>query len=36
MNLDITLEEALLGFSKTIKHLDGHDVTIKSQGSEIV
>ena len=30
MNLDITLEEALLGFRKTIKHMDGHVVEIKS------
>ena len=36
MNLDITLEEALLGFSKTIKHMDGHDVEIKSDPLEII
>jgi DnaJ-class molecular chaperone len=36
MNLDISLEEALLGFTKTFKHLDGHDVIVKSQGSEII
>ena len=28
LNLDISLEEALLGFSRTIRHLDGHEVTI--------
>ena len=28
LNLDITLEEALLGFSRTIRHLDGHEVLI--------
>jgi len=24
MNLDLSLEEALLGYDKTINHLDGH------------
>ena len=36
MNLDITLEEALLGFSKTIKHMDSHMVEIKSDPMEII
>lgn len=36
MNLDISLEESLLGFTKTFKHLDGHDVTVKSQELEII
>jgi DnaJ homolog subfamily B member 11 len=27
--LDISLKEALLGFEKEIKHLDGHTVTVK-------
>eukprot|EP00967_Tisochrysis_lutea_P138613 scaffold250554_cov33-Tisochrysis_lutea.AAC.1 len=32
MNLRITLQQALLGFSKTIHHLDGHDVVIANSG----
>lgn len=28
INLDITLKEALLGFDRNIKHLDGHNVGI--------
>ena len=36
MNLDITLEEALLGFRKTIKHMDGHEVVITSDPLEII
>ena len=36
MNLDITLEEALLGFTKTIRHMDGHTVEIKSDPMEII
>lgn len=36
MNIDITLEDALLGFRKTIKHMDGHEVEIKSDPMEII
>ena len=32
MDMDITLREALVGFTKTIQHLDGHDVEITSNG----
>ena len=31
VEVPITLEESLLGFTKTIKHLDGHDVTISEK-----
>jgi len=36
VNLDIELQEALLGFSKTITHLDGHLVTVTSLPNEII
>jgi len=36
MNMDITLEESLLGFSKSFKHLDGHEVIVKSEPGEII
>lgn len=36
MNLDISLEEALLGYDKTINHLDGHSVRLRSNTNEIV
>lgn len=36
MNLDITLEESLLGFSRTIKHMDQHEVEIKSDPQEVI
>ena len=35
MNLDISLQESLLGFTKTITHLDGHTVTVQSDPLEI-
>ena len=35
-NLDISLEEALLGFSKRITHLDGHLVEVSSNGESVV
>lgn len=31
-SLEITLEEALLGFTKSITHLDGHKINIKKTG----
>ena len=31
MNMDISLRDALLGFSKTITHMDGHTVEIKRE-----
>ena len=31
MDMDITLKEALLGFKKTINHLDGHEVVITQE-----
>lgn len=32
----ISLEESLLGFQKTITHMDGHSVIIKSEKDEII
>merc|ERR1719254_494342 len=32
MDIDISLREALLGFDRTIKHLDGHSVSISFRG----
>lgn len=29
-NMDLTLEQAMLGFEKTIVHLDGHEVKVSS------
>ncbi len=31
VKVSLTLQEALLGFSKTILHLDGHEVTLSRQ-----
>jgi DnaJ-related protein SCJ1 len=35
VDLSISLEEALLGFSKRISHLDGHLVEIRSAENEV-
>lgn len=32
IKIDITLQEALLGFTRTIEHLDGHTVTVDRTG----
>ena len=32
MQMDITLREALLGFEKTVTHLDGHEVVVSQEG----
>jgi DnaJ family protein B protein 11 len=32
MTLGVTLTEALVGFEKTVRHLDGHDVILKKDG----
>lgn len=34
--MDITLQEALLGFKRNFKHLDGHIVTIESKEGSVV
>ena len=36
INMDISLQEALLGFEKTITHLDGHQVKILSNPNEVI
>ena len=35
MNVDISLKEALLGFSRTVTHMDGHEFEIKAQRGEV-
>jgi len=34
--MPITLEESLLGFSKKIRHLDGHMVEVKPSEDEVI
>jgi DnaJ-class molecular chaperone len=36
VDLSVTLEEALLGFSKRVQHLDGHLVEVSSRPDEVV
>jgi len=36
MDLEISLEEALLGFKSTITHLDNHRFEVKSKEDEII
>ena len=35
MNIDITLQQALLGYSKQFTHLDGHEYTLKSEPGQV-
>jgi DnaJ-class molecular chaperone len=36
IEVDLTLEESLLGFKKVISHLDGKEVTLKTSSEEII
>jgi DnaJ-class molecular chaperone len=36
IEVTLSLQESLLGFKKTVKHLDGHIVTIQSDVDEII
>jgi len=36
MDMQITLEESLMGFSKTVDHLDGHKVKVETEAGEII
>jgi len=36
MDMQISLEESLLGFRRTISHLDGHKFEVKSSENEII
>ena len=36
IEVTLSLEESLLGFKKTVKHLDGHIVNIQSEIDEII
>ena len=33
--MDITLKQALLGYEKSFKHLDGHEFTLKSDPNKV-
>ena len=35
MNLDITLKEALFGYEKTVRHLDGHECSLHSTYNKV-
>ena len=35
MNVDISLKEALLGYKKTFKHLDGHEFDLINKPDEV-
>ncbi len=35
-SMEISLEEALLGFEKSLQHLDGHEVVVRSSAKAIV
>ena len=36
MDLQVTLQESLLGFTRVLKHLDGHQFTVKNEKDEII
>jgi DnaJ-class molecular chaperone len=36
IEVDLTLEESLLGFKKVVSHLDGKEVLLKSSDDEII
>lgn len=35
MNLDITLKEALFGYEKKVRHLDGHECSLHSTYNKV-
>jgi DnaJ-class molecular chaperone len=35
MNVDISLKDALLGYEKTYRHMDGHEFILKNEVDEI-
>ena len=36
VEVDLTLEESLIGFKKVISHLDGKEVLLKTSSDEII